>query len=298
MHSWGSIFIQDVVMPLRKKPVDPETHVRWLRWSIIFVAVFAVLLGVFVPTIQKIWFFFLLTGVIWVAGSGALIIGGLYWRRATTAGAYCALTVGVLTGILSASVIYLGFLPQYKHYFNNTMYVNAVAMVIAATLYVVVSLITCKEPYELERLLHRGKYAVEADQVGTEEQKVSVISRLFGITKEFSKSDRILAVVLVLWNVAWLLFFAVFTVLNFTIPLSDAAWGKFWYYYIILQLIISVPIAIWFAVGGTMDIRLLLKSLRAAARDISDDGTVRTGSDAEQSVPAAEGATVGADRQE
>ena len=31
MHSWGSIFIQDVVMPFRKKPLEPKQHIRLLR---------------------------------------------------------------------------------------------------------------------------------------------------------------------------------------------------------------------------------------------------------------------------
>ncbi|MHC5012203.1 MAG: sodium:solute symporter family protein, partial [Planctomycetota bacterium] len=40
LHSWGSIFIQDVVMPLRKKPLSPDAHLRFLRWSIVGVALF------------------------------------------------------------------------------------------------------------------------------------------------------------------------------------------------------------------------------------------------------------------
>ncbi len=31
MHSWGSIFVQDVVMPIRNKPLSPEQHIKWLR---------------------------------------------------------------------------------------------------------------------------------------------------------------------------------------------------------------------------------------------------------------------------
>ena len=40
LHSWGSIFIQDVIMPFRKKPFDKETHIKVLRYSIFGVAVF------------------------------------------------------------------------------------------------------------------------------------------------------------------------------------------------------------------------------------------------------------------
>jgi len=47
LHSWGAIFIQDVVLPIRKKPLTPKQHVRLLRWSIVFVAVFAYVFSIF-----------------------------------------------------------------------------------------------------------------------------------------------------------------------------------------------------------------------------------------------------------
>ena len=43
LHSWGSIFVQDVVLPLRKKPFSPEAQMRCLRLAVIFVAGFGVL---------------------------------------------------------------------------------------------------------------------------------------------------------------------------------------------------------------------------------------------------------------
>ena len=41
LHSWGSIFIQDVVMPFRKKPLSQKQHINLLRFSILGVAVLA-----------------------------------------------------------------------------------------------------------------------------------------------------------------------------------------------------------------------------------------------------------------
>ena len=34
LHSWGSIFIQDVVLPLRKQPMSPRQHIWALRISV------------------------------------------------------------------------------------------------------------------------------------------------------------------------------------------------------------------------------------------------------------------------
>lgn len=40
LHSWGSIFIQDVILPLRKKPLPKQQHIRALRLSIFGVKEF------------------------------------------------------------------------------------------------------------------------------------------------------------------------------------------------------------------------------------------------------------------
>ena len=41
LHSWGTIFVQDVVLPLKKRPFAPRRQIWALRFSILFVAVFA-----------------------------------------------------------------------------------------------------------------------------------------------------------------------------------------------------------------------------------------------------------------
>ena len=50
LHSWGSIFIQDVVLPLRKgKPLSTQQHLFLLRVAVIGVAVWAFLFGALFP---------------------------------------------------------------------------------------------------------------------------------------------------------------------------------------------------------------------------------------------------------
>jgi len=99
LHSWGSIFIQDVIMPFRKKPFPPQTHMRLLRWSIFGVALFAFVFSLFFRHTDYILMFFALTGSIFTSGIGSAIIGGLYWKRGTTAGAWAALLTGSLLSI-------------------------------------------------------------------------------------------------------------------------------------------------------------------------------------------------------
>ncbi len=273
MHSWGSIFVQDVLLPIRNKPLDPEAHIRWLRRSVIFVAAFGFVWSLFWPAKEPIYFWFAMTGTIWLAGSGPVIIGGLYWRRGTTAGAYAALALGLPMAVLTFIAIRTDWSKWLTDLFSNAQYVWGGSMVLSGIIYVVVSLLTGQERYNVERLLHRGKYAIQSDHVESD-RRVSLIGRLFGITKEFSLGDRILAVLLVVWTLAWFLFALVFMLLYGMGKVPESMWGSFWHFWIWLQLGISVPVCVWFTIGGVMDMRLLFRSLSVTARDTRDDGTV------------------------
>ena len=74
LHSWGSIFIQDVILPFRKKALSAKQHLRLLYISIVGVAVFAFLFSLFFPLHDYLFMFFLVTGTIYLGGSGAVIL--------------------------------------------------------------------------------------------------------------------------------------------------------------------------------------------------------------------------------
>ena len=76
LHSWGAIFIQDVVMPFRNKPFTPEQHLRALRLSILGVCIFIFFFSLIFQQSEYIFLFFAITGAIFTGGSGAVIIGG------------------------------------------------------------------------------------------------------------------------------------------------------------------------------------------------------------------------------
>jgi SSS family solute:Na+ symporter len=195
MHSWGTIFIQDVYMPIKRRALEPHEHIRLLRWSIVGVAVFAFFFSLLYPPNEPIFMFFAITGTIWAAGAGAAIIGGLYWKRGTAAGAYCAVTLGAILG----SAVLVGR-PIYKSIFHGDIPVNNqqiffIAACAASIVYVVVSLLTSRKgrEFDLDRMLCRGEYASACKPVSTEKEP-NRWQQLVGITKEFSFSDKILAV--------------------------------------------------------------------------------------------------------
>ncbi|MFZ4778690.1 MAG: sodium:proline symporter, partial [Terrimicrobiaceae bacterium] len=75
LHSWGSIFIQDVVVPLRKKPFPPKEHIRLLRFSMIGVALFAFLFGCLFKQTEYVMMWWAVTEALYVGGAGVAIIG-------------------------------------------------------------------------------------------------------------------------------------------------------------------------------------------------------------------------------
>ena len=99
LHSWATIIIQDVVMPFRNKPFDKDTHIKVLRYAIFGVAVFIFLFSLLFQQNQKIALFFAITAAIFAGGSGAVIIGGLYWKRGTTTAAWTAMIVGAVISV-------------------------------------------------------------------------------------------------------------------------------------------------------------------------------------------------------
>ena len=274
MHSWGSIFVQDVYIPLRKKSITPEQHINILRWSIVGVGLFGFFFSWLVPPSQDIMMFFAITGAIWLGGSGAVIIGGLYWKKGATAGAYGALIVGAIVGAGGFIVKYIYSNVLHKNFPINEQWMWFFAMIASIIIYVILSLMTSKGDFNIERMLHRGKYRDDPSQIKTE-RKEHIFMTLLGITNEFSLGDRILAIALAVWNGLWLLLFIGATIVNFFIhPIPNIWWGKLWHFYMVIQLIISVPAIIWFAVGGVIDIKGLFKSLDNMERDHTDDGRV------------------------
>jgi SSS family solute:Na+ symporter len=96
---WSSIIAQDIIHPLRRKPLSPRSQVRLNRLTNLFVSLFVLFWGVWYTLPGPTYFYLNITATIFLGGAFAAIIGGLYWERANTLGGYYAMVGGALGAV-------------------------------------------------------------------------------------------------------------------------------------------------------------------------------------------------------
>ena len=199
IYSAALTIAQDVVLPLKKKPFTPRGHIWMIRIVAICIGVFFLGGSYFMKQLDYIQMFNTLACSMWVSGAGPVMLFGLYSRFGTAAGAWTALGTSTVLSILYvyvqrswADVVYPALakaglvdgldrvlralsspFEPYIHWQMdavkcpvNTIEFTFFLSLLTLLLYVAVSRLTCREPFNLERMLHRGRYALRANDGG------------------------------------------------------------------------------------------------------------------------------------
>jgi solute:Na+ symporter, SSS family len=386
LHSWGSIFIQDVVLPFRKRPLSPRAHLWLLRTSILGVAIFAFVFSLLYTPNQYVAMFLALTGAIFVGGAGSAIIGGLYWKRGTTAGAWTAMIAGMTlagggvivkqipeaiihpgevvtfasdsiedgrvdvvvpsdagagtsidvpdagirmriddlaagdgdlaataaiaivdpaderelgrfrvvadgstmtgvgadgsalscelhggsTGFAGIALRSIGFIRDL-----NGQILTFYSIALSILLYVVVSLCTSREPFDLDRMLHR-----ESRAPGDEDESRTRWWERLGFGREMTRWDRIITAVTISWPILFTLVFIAGMLRELLAeslglePISDAAWLEAWGWWLWCAIGTAMVVTVWFTIGGLRDLVRMFRLLGRVQADELDDGRV------------------------
>jgi SSS family solute:Na+ symporter len=96
---WSSVIAQDVIAPLRTKPLKPKTQVLINRVTNLLVSLFVLFWGIWYTLTGPVWFYLNMAGTIFLAGAFASFIGGFFWKRANVTGGYCAMLCGAVGAI-------------------------------------------------------------------------------------------------------------------------------------------------------------------------------------------------------
>ena len=272
MHAWGTIFVQDVVMPVRGRPVSQKRHLLLLRLGVLSVAVFAFFFSLVFPMKEFVLMYFSLTGAIYVGGAGSAIIGGLYWKRGTTAGAWTAMIVGSVMGV--GGILLQQFCKDFP---LNGQHIYFWTMCAAIASYVGVSLLGPRRVHDMDKLLHRGKYAVGEPVKTSETGGRFSFRRLTGVGPDAPAFDKFVAYGTMVWSFGWVAVFIIGSVVGATTDwLTDGFWENFWWTKLILITgVLGTICTVWITFGGLRDALRLVRDLKAEKIDEADDGSVK-----------------------
>jgi SSS family solute:Na+ symporter len=108
---WSAVIAQDIVLPLRRKPMSQRSQVVLNRLVNVLVSLFVLFWGLWYVLPGPVYFYLNITATLFLAGAFSAFIGGLFWKRANTAGGYCAMlggAVGSATYFLHIPAAYAG----------------------------------------------------------------------------------------------------------------------------------------------------------------------------------------------
>ncbi|MBC8041798.1 MAG: sodium:panthothenate symporter [Opitutaceae bacterium] len=307
----SSTIVQDIIQPLRKTPLNPQQHLLLLRWGGVGVSVFFFICSLLFVHLDYILMFITIMTAVWLGGAGPVMVFGLYSRFGTTTGAFCSLIFGSgfsLGGLILqrnwAQTVYpfleargwsqpLGnFLASVSSPFNpyivwqmdavkfpiNSKELYFMSMLSGIAAYVIGSLLTYRQPYNLDRLLHRGDYSIDGVKpIKTAWTWRNTVGKLIGITPEYTRGDRLIA-----WSVFGYAFvyklgfcFLFVLIWNLFSPWPLEWWSTYFFITsLVVTALIGVVSTVWFMIGGILDTRRLFRDLEKRVDNPLDDGRV------------------------
>ena len=94
--TWATVIYNDLVAPCVKRPLSARARLLITRSLVLAIGVFLLFYGLWYELPGNAWDYLAVTGNIYLASVFTLLVAGLYWRRATTNGAYAALVLGAI----------------------------------------------------------------------------------------------------------------------------------------------------------------------------------------------------------
>lgn len=91
---WSSVLANDVLKPLAGKRLTDKGAVLATRIFVVLIGLCILMISFLFPLREDLWDYMAVTGAIYFTGAVAVLVGGLYWKRASRAGAIAALFAG------------------------------------------------------------------------------------------------------------------------------------------------------------------------------------------------------------
>ena len=93
---WSTIITNDIIEPLYGNKISSKNKINISRFIILILGLYILYWGLFYEGNDSVWSYLGITGAIYFSGAIAVLIGGLYWEKASETGALLALIGGLL----------------------------------------------------------------------------------------------------------------------------------------------------------------------------------------------------------
>ena len=95
-----------------------------------------------------------------MGGAGSVIIGGLYWNKGTTTAAWCSMITGSILAVTGLVIHQI-----WEGFFINQQWMFFISMIGAISVYIIVSLFNRANPFNMDKMLHRGKSLLTIEEL-------------------------------------------------------------------------------------------------------------------------------------
>lgn len=142
--------------------------------------------------------------------------------------------------------------------------------------YVLTSILTCKRPYNLDRLLHRGEYSIDDPKhIEIPWRWRNLIKLMVGINPDYTKGDKIIAWSIFFYSIVYKfgICFVLVLVWNLLSPWLPQWWSLYFLVtYLLVAMLVGLITTVWFMIGGIRDARQLFRDLknRVDSRSMTD----------------------------
>jgi len=92
---WASVIARDIIAPLVPSQSSDAKQLQWTRVFIILIGLYVLYWGLVYKPTQDVWDYLGVTGAVYFTGAAIVLTAGLYWKRASAAGARFALWAGL-----------------------------------------------------------------------------------------------------------------------------------------------------------------------------------------------------------
>ncbi|TWT69017.1 sodium:solute symporter family protein [Crateriforma conspicua] len=300
LHAWASVFIRDVVQPLRSEPLSDKGEIRLLRFGVVTVAAMILAISLLIQPSDYLLKFMFLSASIFIGGAGAVLIGGLYTNWGNTWGAWASLSVGAAVatvGVIGQTFwidrIYPWLSDSHPNWLEPLQKVldamtlglpgiefpvgdqqfpidgqwwSLGTMVLATASYILGSVVQGLfmgwPTGDVTRFFVDG-----VNDVQRESGKVRRMLRSLFPSEEFTLGDKWIWGAKMAWTGGLGIVFVVGTTAACFFQVDGRWWATFWNGYIQATLVIALVTTCWFSVGAVGDLKRFLVRL---AQNISD----------------------------